>query len=81
MGLSQDGPHPQVPELGFLQLGKILLHYGELDFSARDFLRQRFILDLLTELDDVDVTRNLVGQLDQRSVVGGFLWKIHCAPC
>ena len=56
MGLSQDRPHPQVLELGFLQLGKVFLHYGELNFSARDFLGQRLILDLLTELDDVDVT-------------------------
>jgi hypothetical protein len=50
-----------------------------LHFSARDFLRERFVLNLAGDLDDVNVAGNFVRQLEQSAAISGLLRDVDGA--
>ena len=80
MSLAQDWPHLQVLEFRLFQIGEVLLHHRELDFAARHFLRQRFVLNFLAHLNHVNVAGYFIRQLDERAAISRLLRKIHCPP-
>ena len=76
MRFADDGTDLQVLELGFFQIGQVLLHDGELDLTPGYFLRQLLILNG-SHFNHMNLARDLVAQFNQRAAVRRLFGKSY----